>query len=139
MSTVYIAGCWDFCHDGHINILRKAKSAGKYLIVAVNSDEFIMSYKKIKTRYTTHERVEAIRQLKIADVIFILEDHDSQRKYIDIFKPRIIVHGDDWKGDSLYKQMNITQDQIKKYNIEFIFPEYTKGISSTMLRNKISN
>jgi len=135
MTTVYIAGCWDFCHKGHINILTKARELGDFLVVAVNSDKFIYSYKKIKTHYNENERLNAIRSLHFVDIAFILEDHDSQRKYIDIFKPSIIVHGSDWKGDSLYKQMNITKEQIDKYGIEFTFPEYTPGISSTLLRN----
>ena len=47
-KTVYIAGCWDLCHHGHINILKKAKEFGDFLIVGVNSDSFVMSYKKLK-------------------------------------------------------------------------------------------
>lgn len=136
MKTVYIAGCWDYCHEGHVNIIKKAKEMGDFLVVAVNSDAFVEYYKKIKMHNNENERVNAIRNLNIADVVFILEDHESQRKYIDIFKPNIIVHGSDWKGDDLYKQMNITQEQIEEYGIEFKYPEYTEGVSSTLLRNQ---
>ena len=98
-NIVYIAGCWDFCHEGHINTLKKAKKMGDLLIVGINSDNFIWSYKKIKTQHNENERLNTIRKLSFVDLAFILEDHDSQRKYIDIFKPNIIVHGSDWKGD----------------------------------------
>ena len=138
MKTIYIAGCWDYCHQGHINILQKARNMGDLLIVAVNSDKFILSYKGIKMHYNENERVNAIRKLGLADVVFILEDYDSQRKYIDVFKPSIIVHGNDWHGKSLYKQMNITEEQIEKYGIEFKYPDYTPGVSSTLLREKNS-
>jgi len=136
MKTVYIAGCWDYCHKGHINIIKKARDIADLLVVAVNSDNFVMSYKGIKMHHNENERMNAIRKLGLADVVFILEDYDSQRKYIDIFKPKIIVHGSDWHGNSLYKQMNITEEQMEKYNIEFYYPDYTPGISSTILRNK---
>jgi len=137
-TVVYIAGCWDFCHNGHINILKKAATMGDLLVVGINSDKFIWSYKKVKTHYNENDRLNTIRNLDYVDMAFILEDHESQRKYIDIFKPTIIVHGSDWKGDSLYKQMNITKEQIEKYNIQFKFPEYTKGVSSTLLRSKVN-
>ena len=137
-TVVYIAGCWDFCHNGHINILEKASKMGDLLVVGVNSDHFIYSYKQLKCHYNESDRLNTVRKLKFVDMVFILEDHESQRKYIDIFKPTIIVHGSDWKGDSLYKQMNITKEQIEKYNIQFRFPEYTPGVSSTLLRSNIN-
>lgn len=135
-KTVYIAGCWDYCHEGHVNIIKKAKELGDFLVVAVNSDEFVESYKKIKMHNDENSRINAIRELDIADVVFILEDHESQRKYIDIFKPDIIVHGSDWKGNSLHSQMNITEEQIESYGIKFVYPEYTKGVSSTQIRDE---
>jgi glycerol-3-phosphate cytidylyltransferase-like family protein len=71
------------------------------------------------------------------DLAFILEDHNSQSKYIDIIKPSVIVHGNDWVGKDLYKQMNISQKQIDEYAIVFKYPDYTPGVSSTILRNKL--
>lgn len=134
MKKVYIAGCWDYCHEGHVNILEKAREMGDHLIVAVNSDRFISEYKGILMDHNEYQRVNAIRSQGLADVVFILEDWESQRKYIDIFQPNIIVHGSDWKGDSLYKQMNITEEQIEKYGIDFVYPDYTPGVSSSQLR-----
>jgi glycerol-3-phosphate cytidylyltransferase len=136
-KTVYIAGCWDFCHEGHINIIKKAKEFGDFLVVAVNSDDFIFDYKKIKMAQDETTRFNQIRDLIYVDVAFILEDYESQSKYIDIFKPSVIVHGSDWSGSSLYKQMNITEEQIEMYGIEFKYPDYTAGVSSTMLREKL--
>ncbi len=136
-KTVYIAGCWDFCHKGHVNIIRKAKELGDFLVVAVNSDEFVHSYKKIKMAQDQNTRLQQVMDLIYVDLAFILEDYESQSKYIDIIKPSVIVHGSDWSGDSLYKQMNISKKQIADYGIEFIYPDYTQGISSTMLRDNL--
>jgi glycerol-3-phosphate cytidylyltransferase len=137
IRTVYIAGCWDFCHEGHINIIKKAKDFGDLLVVAVNSDDFIFDYKNIKMAQDEITRFNQIRDLVYVDVAFILEDYESQSKYIDIFKPSVIVHGSDWIGSSLYKQMNITEEQIEMYGIEFKYPDYTPGVSSTILREKL--
>lgn len=136
-KTVYIAGCWDFCHTGHLNILQKAKEFGDFLVVGVNSDDFIFSYKKQKMYYNEDVRLRHIMNLDFVDLAFILKDFDSQKKYIDIFKPSFIVHGGDWKGEALRNQMNISEEQISKYGTEFKYPDYTTGISSTMLRDQL--
>lgn len=138
MNNVYIAGCWDLLHQGHINILKAAKEFGDFLVVAVNSDKFVEFYKKVKMAQDENTRLNQIRALDYVDLAFILEDYDSQNKYIDIFKPKVIVHGSDWKGPSLHKQMNIGGEQIFNYDIEFKYPAYTEGISSTQLRNKLN-
>ena len=136
MKCTYIAGCWDYCHEGHVNIIKAAKDLGEFLVVGVNSDEFIWSYKRIKMGNSEVERMDSVRKLGLADVVFILENHDAQRDYIDIFQPRYIVHGSDWEGDDLYKQMNITKTQIDAYGIEFVYPKYTPGVSSTIIRTQ---
>jgi glycerol-3-phosphate cytidylyltransferase len=138
LNNVYIAGCWDLLHEGHINILKAAKEFGDYLIVGVNSDKFVDFYKKVKMAQDENVRLNQIRALDYVDLAFILEDYESQSKYIDIFKPKVIVHGSDWKGQSLYKQMNISEQQLAEYNIEFKYPKYTEGVSSTELRNKLN-
>jgi cytidyltransferase-like protein len=137
MKTVYAAGVWDFCHEGHVRLFEYCRKIGDLVVIGVNSDKFTESYKKVTPHENELKRLDNIRKLGIADVVFILEDHESQSKYIDIFKPNVIVHGNDWKGGSLQKQMNISDEQIGKYDIEFVYPEYTAGISSTMLREKI--
>lgn len=139
MITVYAAGVWDFCHEGHVRLFEYCRNIGDLVIIGVNSDKFTESYKKITPHENELKRLDNIRKLGIADVVFILEDHESQSKYIDIFKPDVIVHGNDWKGGSLQKQMNISDEQIKNYGIIFSYPEYTAGISSTKLRNELKN
>ena len=135
-KIIYIAGCWDYCHEGHLNILQRAKELGGLLVVGVNSDAFIMKYKKMSMDNDENIRLNKIRSLNCVDIAFILENHESQSKYMDIFKPHYIVHGDDWTGDSLQVQMNISDAQMKEYSMEFLYLPYTKGISSTMLREK---
>ena len=78
-KIVYIAGCFDLIHNGHINIIKKAKQLGDYLVVGVNSNDFIYSYKKKFPVIDEKDRLTMVRALKYVDVAFILEDHESQR------------------------------------------------------------
>lgn len=131
----YLAGVWDYCHEGHINLIKKAKEKCDYIVVGVNSDYFTHCYKNIVPHNSEFHRLDKIMDLDEVDMAFILEDHEMQSTYIDIIKPNYIFHGNDWIGDSLSQQMNISQEQIEKYGIEFVYPDYTPGISSTMIRN----
>lgn len=139
LKTVYAGGCWDLMHHGHISFLEKCKSIGDLLVVGVGSDELIQNYKKIKTSDNQFDRLKNISNLDTVDMAFILKDAQSQRKYIDIIKPDIIAYADDGKMplDKLKLQMNLGNDQILNYDIQFIFMDYTRGISSTMLREKL--
>lgn len=135
-GVVYAGGCWDLLHYGHIEFLKKCKNLGDLLVVGVGSDELISSYKKIKTSDNQYERLNNVSKLDFVDMSFIINDEKSQRKYIDIIKPSIIAYADDgtMPEDRLKNQMNLTDEQIKEYGIKFEFMEYTKGISSTILR-----
>ena len=74
MKKVITYGTYDLLHEGHINLLLKAKALGDYLIVGVTNDNFDRERGKLNVRNNVLERVEAVRALNIADQI-ILEDY----------------------------------------------------------------
>lgn len=124
MKKVITYGTYDLLHQGHINLLRRAKELGDYLIVGVTSDSFDRGRGKLNVRNNVLERVEAVRATGFADQI-IIEDYigqkidDINRYDIDIF-----AIGDDWFGKF---------DYLKEYANVVYLPR-TKGISSTKLR-----
>jgi len=126
MKKVITYGTYDLLHQGHINLLRRAKELGDYLIVGVTNDSFDRDRGKLNVRNNVLERVEAVRETGYADKI-IIEDYlgqkidDIQKYDIDIF-----AIGSDWKGKF---------DYLKEY-CEVVYLPRTEGISSTMLRNE---
>ena len=126
MKKVITYGTFDLLHEGHINILRRAKELGDYLIVGVTSDSFDRGRGKLNVRNNVLERVEAVRKTGYADEI-IIEDYlgqkidDIQRYGIDVF-----VLGSDWEGKF---------DYLKEY-CQVVYLPRTEGISSTMLREQ---
>lgn len=124
MKKVITYGTFDMLHQGHINLLRRAKALGDYLIVGVTSDSFDRDRGKLNVRYDVLERVEAVRQTGFADEI-VIEDYigqkidDIQKYGVDIF-----AIGSDWEGRF---------DYLKEY-CEVVYLPRTEGISSTMLR-----
>ena len=126
MKKVITYGTYDLLHQGHINLLRRAKELGDYLIVGVTNDSFDRDRGKLNVRNNVLERVEAVKATGYADQI-IIEDYigqkidDIQKYDVDIF-----AIGSDWEGKF---------DYLKEY-CEVVYLPRTEGISSTMLRNE---
>lgn len=126
MKKVITYGTYDLLHQGHINLLRRAKELGDYLIVGVTNDNFDRERGKLNVRNNVLERVEAVKATGYADEI-IIEDYfgqkidDIQKYDIDIF-----AIGSDWEGKF---------DYLREF-CEVVYLPRTQGISSTMLRGE---
>lgn len=126
MKRVITYGTYDLLHQGHINLLRRAKELGDWLIVGVTSDNFDRERGKLNVRNNVLERVEAVRRTGFADEI-IIEDYVGQ-KIDDIQRYDISVFaiGSDWEGKF---------DYLREY-CEVVYLPRTEGISSTQLRSE---
>ena len=126
MKKVITYGTYDLLHQGHINLLRRAKELGDYLIVGVTNDSFDRDRGKLNVRNNVLERVDAVKATGFADKV-IIEDYVGQ-KIDDIQKYDVDVFaiGSDWESKF---------DYLKEY-CEVVYLPRTEGISSTMLRNE---
>ena len=126
MKKVITYGTYDLLHQGHINLLKRAKALGDFLIVGVTNDNFDRERGKLNVRNNVLERVEAVKETGLADQI-IIEDYigqkidDIQKYDIDIF-----AIGSDWEGHF---------DYLREY-CEVVYLPRTEGISSTQLREE---
>lgn len=125
MKKVITYGTYDLLHEGHLNLLRRAKELGDYLIVGVTSDSFDRERGKLNVRNNVLERVEAVKATGFADEV-IIEDYvgqkidDIQKYNVDIF-----AIGSDWTGKF---------DYLNEFCKVTYLPR-TEGISSTLLRD----
>lgn len=126
MIKVITYGTYDLLHQGHINLLRRAKELGDYLIVGVTNDSFDRERGKLNVRNNVLERVEAVKATGLADLVLI-EDYvgqkidDIQKYDVDIF-----AIGSDWLGQF---------DYLEEF-CKVVYLPRTEGISSTQLRLK---
>lgn len=129
MTKVITYGTYDLFHQGHLNLLRRAKELGDYLVVGVTSDSFDRGRGKLNVRNNVLERVEAVKATGYADEV-IIEDYlgqkidDIQKYDIDIF-----AIGSDWVGKF---------DYLNEY-CKVVYLPRTEGISSTLLRAESQN
>lgn len=126
MKKVITYGTYDLLHQGHINLLQRAKKLGDYLIVGVTNDNFDRDRGKLNVCNNVLERVESVKALGLADQI-IIEDYVGQ-KIDDILKYEIDIFaiGSDWEGKF---------DYLNEY-CKVVYLPRTEGISSTMLREE---
>lgn len=129
MIKVITYGTFDLFHQGHINLLKRAKQLGDYLVVGVTSDSYDRERGKLNVQESLVKRIQNIKDSGLADEI-IIEEYEGQ-KVVDIEKYDIdkFVIGSDWIGKF---------DYLKQF-CEVIYLERTKGISSTELRNQKNN
>ena len=123
MKKVITYGTYDLLHVGHINLLRRAKELGDYLIVVLSSDEF--NAIKHKTAYHPYEaRKTILEAIKYVDEV--LPEYTWEQKIKDVVDNQVdvFVMGDDWKGQF---------DFLKDY-CEVVYLPRTEGISTTKIK-----
>jgi len=134
-KNVYVIGVFDLFHKGHVEFLKKAKILGERLIVAVNGDDMVASYKR-KPFHSEHDRLEIIKSCKYVDEAFIIREYDN-KEYIEKYNIDAIVHGDDWEIESYMQQICVTKEYLKSRNAEIVLVSYTSGISTSCLIKQI--
>lgn len=124
MKKVITYGTYDMLHVGHINILRRSKDLGDYLIVGVTTEDYDRSRGKLNVVEDLETRVAAVKKLPFVDEVII--EKNKHQKSSDVIKYNIDIFaiGDDWIGKF---------DYLKDF-CRVVYLPRTEGISSTMLR-----
>lgn len=126
MKKVITYGTFDLFHQGHYNILKRAKEQGDYLIVGVTGESYDMERGKLSVRDSLVTRIENVKKTGFADKI-IIEEYLGQKIHDVIeYDIDVLVIGSDWKGKF---------DHLQKY-CQVVYLERTKNISSTLLREQ---
>jgi len=130
----YTAGVYDMFHVGHLNILEKSKEMCEYLVVGVTTDE-LAEYKNKIPIVPYNERKEIVGAIKYVDEVVDQETMDKMVAWEKIHFDVMFV-GDDWKGTDKWNKI---EEELKKANVDVVYFPYTKGTSSTVLREKLLN
>ena len=126
MKKVITYGTFDLFHMGHLNILKRAKELGDYLVVAVSSDAF-NAIKGKKCIIPDYERMEIVRAIKYVDEVIVEDSWDQKIDDVKKHNIDIFVMGDDWEGKF---------DFLKDY-CEVVYLPRTPNISSTMIKTQL--
>ena len=127
MKKVITYGTFDLLHVGHINLLRRARELGDYLIVVVSSDEF-NALKGKKAYYSFEDRKTILEAVRYVDEV--LPEYTWEQKIDDVRNNdvNVFVMGDDWDGEF---------DYLKEY-CEVVYLPRTEGISTTKIKDDLN-
>ena len=129
MKTVITYGTYDLFHVGHLNLLKRAKELGDYLIVAVSSDEFNWNEKQKKCQIKDVDRMAIVEAIKYVDKVIPEDNWEQKKTDVEKYNVDVFVMGDDWKGKF---------DFLKEQGVEVVYLPRTEGISSTQLKEEMA-
>ena len=127
MRKVITYGTFDLLLAGHINLLRRAKELGDYLIVVVSTDEFNWNEKRKKCYFSYEERKKLVEAVRYVDLVIPEENWDQKISDVKEYHVDTFVMGDDWKGKF---------DFLKDY-CEVVYLPRTEGISTTKIKQDL--
>jgi len=117
-KIVLVGGCFDLIHYGHLKFLEAAKEQGDFLIVALESDEFIKKHKRKLQVHHQHERAEILSNLNMVDLIILLPFFHTNEEYFELVKrvsPSIIaVTEGDRQLENKKKQAKLVRAEVKE-------------------------
>lgn len=127
MKKVITYGTFDLLHYGHINLLRRAKEMGDYLIVALSTDEFNWNSKHKKCYFSYEERKQLLEAIRYVDLVIPEECWEQKISDVKEFRVDTFVIGDDWQGKF---------DFLKEY-CEVVYLPRTPDISTTQIKTNL--
>lgn len=128
MKRVITYGTFDLLHYGHINLLRRAKALGDYLIVVISSDEFNWNQKHKKCYFTYEQRKALVESVRYVDLVIPEESWEQKRKDMHEYHIDTFVMGDDWKGKF---------DFLKEEGVDVVYLPRTPEISSSQIKRDL--
>ena len=126
-TVVYTSGTFDMLHVNHLRLIEYARGLGDILIVGVNTDELVASYKSTPM-IPFEDRIALMRAIKGPDLVIPQHSLDHKDK-VKKLKFDVFVVGDDWTGK---------YDYLEKMGVTVVYTPYGRGTSSSSLKRKIS-
>ena len=127
MKKVITYGTFDLLHYGHINLLKRAKALGDYLIVALSTDDFNWNEKRKKCYFTYDQRKKLLESIRYVDLVIPEENWEQKVSDVKEFRINTFVMGDDWEGKF---------DFLKPY-CEVVYLPRTPEISTTRIKEEL--
>lgn len=129
--TLLTLGTFDVPHVGHAAFLRACEAYADRVVVAVNTDEFVASF-KAPPLYRYAERAALIAELGYQ----VVANPTAGRATIEKVKPNIIAIGSDWMRRDYLSQIDVTVDFLETQRIALLYLPYTPGISSSAIKRR---
>ena len=129
MRRVITYGTFDLLHYGHINLLRRAKALGDYLIVALSTDEFNWTEKRKRCYFPYRERKQLLEAIRYVDLVIPEESWEQKKTDAKEYHVDVFVMGDDWAGKF---------DFLRDQGVEVVYLPRTPEVSTTRIKSDLA-
>lgn len=129
MKRIITYGTFDLLHYGHINLLKRAKELGDYLVVAISTDEFNWNKKQKNCYFTYEQRKAMVEAIRYVDLVIPEENWEQKRSDMHRYNIDTFVIGDDWEGKF---------DFLKEEGVNVVYLSRTPEISTTQIKNDLN-
>ena len=129
MKRVITYGTFDLLHYGHINLLRRAKELGDYLVVGLSTDEFNWNEKQKKCYFPYEERKRMLEAIRYVDLVIPEENWAQKTTDVDKYQIDTFVMGDDWEG----------KFDFLKSQCQVVYLPRTPEISTTKIKQDLNH
>ena len=130
MTRVITYGTFDLLHYGHINLLRRARALGDYLVVALSTDEFTLKEKNKRCYFTYEQRKALVEAVRYVDLVIPEECWEQKTRDVREYHIDVFVIGDDWKGKF---------DFLKDEGVDVVYLERTPEVSTTQIKSDLKH
>lgn len=130
MKRIITYGTFDLLHYGHINLLRRAKALGDYLIVGLSTDEFNTKEKNKTPYFSYDDRKLMVESVRYVDLVIPEETWEQKRTDVHIYHIDVFVMADDWAGKF---------DFLREEGVEVVYFPRTPMISTTRIKNDLKH
>lgn len=128
----YLGGTFDCLHRGHLALFAAARKIAHEVVVSVNRDEFATRYKR-RPLMPLADRLAVLQACREVDRVLVNEGDENSRAAILRSQADCIVHGSDWTGDGLLRQMGLTLPWLEEHGLQLVILPYTEWTSTTAL------
>ena len=129
MRRVITYGTFDLLHYGHINLLKRAKELGDYLVVALSTDEFNWKEKEKKCYFSYDKRKMLLESIRYVDLVIPENNWEQKRTDVHEYHIDTFVIGDDWEGKF---------DFLKEEGVEVVYLPRTPEVSTTQIKTDLN-
>ena len=129
MKRIITYGTFDLLHYGHINLLRRAKQQGDYLIVALSTDEFNWESKQKKCYFDYEKRKQLLEAVRFVDLVIPENNWEQKADDVKLYHVDKFVMGDDWEG----------KFDFLKEHCEVVYLPRTPEISTTQIKAELNS
>ncbi|MEW4354204.1 glycerol-3-phosphate cytidylyltransferase [Streptococcus pneumoniae] len=130
MKRVITYGTFDLLHYGHINLLKRAKELGDYLIVCLSTDDFNWQEKQKTCYFSYEQRKKLVEAIRYVDLVIPEESWDQKRSDVHKYHVDVFAMGNDWEG-----QFDFLRDE----GVEVVYLPRTPEISTTQIKEDLNS